>query len=204
MTRLDVISSYIKDGEKVLDVGCDKALLSRILARRGIYSVASDIHIHIIDEAISLTNDELKKYITFKAGDGITIDNESEYTLVLAGMGTYTILSIISNSKKEFNKIITISNNNHDILRKEMLKYGYAVKEEEIIKEKNKYYNLIVFTKGYLDYSKEELIVGLNHNNKELLREKNIFLINKYKKILKDKYVEEIDDLVKILENYNY
>lgn len=44
-----------------------------------------------------------------------------------------------------FNKIITISNNNHDILRSEMIKLGYYIKEEEIIKDKSKYYNLIVF-----------------------------------------------------------
>ena len=76
MTRLDSISSYINENELVLDVGCDKAHLSRILAKRKIYSVASDIHPHIIEEAISLTSPELIKYITFKAGDGVTIDDE--------------------------------------------------------------------------------------------------------------------------------
>lgn len=203
MTRLDIISSYIKDGEKVLDVGCDKAHLSRILARRGIYSIASDIHKHIIDEAISLTNDELKKYITFKVGDGITIEDESKYTLVLAGMGTYTILDIISNSKKKFKKIITISNNNHNILRKEMTRYGYKVYSEEIIKEKNKYYNLIVFVKGHKEYSKEELIIGVNHKNKLLLKEKNDILISKYKEILCKKDIKEIKDVLDVLLSYD-
>lgn len=201
MTRLDVISSYISEDEKVLDVGCDKAHLSRLLAKRGIYSVASDIHKHIIDESTRLTSDELKKYITFKVGDGITISDEENYTLVIAGMGTYNILDIINRSKKEFKKIITISNNNHDILRKEMLKYGYVVNSEEIIKEKNKYYNLIIFVKGNKNYTKEELIIGINHKNKDLLKEKNNMLIEKYKEILKNKYIKELDDLVKILEN---
>lgn len=204
MTRLDVISSYIKEDEKVLDVGCDKAHLSRILARRGIYSIASDIHNHIIEEAKSLTNDKLKQYIIFNVCDGVPNIDESEYTLVLAGMGTYTILDIISNSKKDFNKIITISNNNHDILRNKMLKYGYVVSSEEVIKEKNKYYNLIIFIKGYKEYTKEELIVGVNHKNIDLLKEKNNYLIKKYKDILNNKYIEELDDVVKILENYKY
>lgn len=201
MTRLDVISSYISEDEKVLDVGCDKAHLSRLLAKRGIYSVASDIHKHIIDESIRLTSDELKEYITFKVGDGITISDEENYTLVIAGMGTYNILDIINRSKRKFKKIITISNNNHDILRKEMLKYGYVVNSEEIIKEKNKYYNLIIFVKGNRNYTKEELIIGINHKNKDLLKEKNNMLIDKYKEILKNKYIKELDDLVKILEN---
>lgn len=204
MTRLEIISSYIEDNEKVLDVGCDKAHLSRILAKRGIYSIASDIHTHIIKEAEELTNDNLKKYITFNVSDGIPNINLDGYTLTISGMGTYLILDIISKSNTKFNKIITISNNNHDILRKNMLKYGYMVKSEEIIKEKNKYYNLIIFTKGYKEYTKEELIIGINHKNKELLKEKNDYIINKYKSILKNKYIEELDNIVKILENYKY
>lgn len=204
MTRLETISSYINDGELVLDVGCDKAHLSRILAKRKIYSVASDIHPHIIEEAISLTSPELIKYITFKAGDGVTIDDEENYTLVLAGMGTYTILKILENSKKEFKKVITISNNNHDILRTEMLKYGYKVDCEEIIKEKKKYYNLIVFIKGKKEYSKEEILYGYNHKNKILLKERNDYLINKYTKILKHTNNKNLVEKVEILKNFKY
>ncbi len=204
MTRLETISSYINNGELVLDVGCDKAHLSRILAKRKIYSVASDIHPHIIEEAISLTSPELIKYITFKAGDGVTIDDEKNYTLVLAGMGTHTILKILDNSKKEFKKVITISNNNHDILRTKMLKYGYKVDCEEIIKEKKKYYNLIVFIKGKKDYSKEEILYGYNHKNKILLKERNDYLINKYTKILEHTNNKNLVEKVEILKNFKY
>ncbi len=204
MTRLEKISSYIKNNEKVLDVGCDKAHLSRILAKREIYSVASDIKNHIINEAMNLTSTDLKKYITFKVGNGITIENEKDYTLVLSGMGTYTILNIIKNSKKEFKKIITISNNNHDILRIGMLNYGYVIKCEEIIKEKDKYYNLIVFIKGNKKYSEEEILFGCNHKNIKLLKERNEYLIQKYKKILESTKKEELVNKVNILENFKY
>ena len=202
MTRLETISKYITDNEKVLDVGCDQALLSRLLAKRGIYSIASDLRSNIIEKAKETTPKTFLSYIDFRVGDGVTLkNNENNFTLVLAGMGAYTILDILKNTDKRFDKIITISNNNNDMLRKEMLKLKYKVSLEEIIKEKGKYYNLIVFLPGTTIYSEEETIVGVNHQNKGLLKEYNDYLIEKYYKITKNK---ELVKVVGILKNYTY
>lgn len=204
MTRLEKISSYISDNEKVLDVGCDQALLSKILAKRKIYSIASDLRPNIIENAKKNLTPLEKEYITFSVSNGVpTILNE-EYTLVLSGMGAYTILDILKNSNYRFNKIITISNNNHDILRTEMSKLNYYVLEEEIMKEKGKFYNLIVFDNVKRDYSKEQILVGINHKNKELLKEKNDYLIKKYTSILNNANNEKLIDIVNTLKNYKY
>ena len=204
MTRLEKISSYISDNEKVLDVGCDQALLSKILAKRKIYSIASDLRPNIIENAKKNLTPLEKEYITFSVSNGIpTILNE-EYTLVLSGMGAHTILDILKNSNYRFNKIITISNNNNDILRTEMSKLNYYVLEEEIIKEKGKFYNLIVFDNVKRDYSKEQILVGINHKNKELLKEKNDYLIKKYTSILNIANNEKLIDIVNTLKNYKY
>lgn len=204
MTRLEKISSYISDNEKVLDVGCDQALLSKILAKRKIYSIASDLRPNIIENAKKNLTPLEKEYITFSVSDGVpTILNE-EYTLVLSGMGAHTILDILKNSNYRFNKIITISNNNNDILRTEMSKLNYYVLEEEIIKEKGKFYNLIVFDNVKRDYSKEQILVGINHKNKELLKEKNEYLIKKYTSILNIANNEKLIDIVNTLKDYKY
>lgn len=204
MTRLEKISSYIRDNEKVLDVGCDQALLSKILAKRKIYSIASDLRPNIIENAKKNLTPLEKEYITFSVSNGVpTILNE-EYTLVLSGMGAHTILDILKNSNYRFNKIITISNNNHDILRTEMSKLNYYVLEEEIIKEKGKFYNLIVFDNVKRDYSKEQILVGINHKNKELLKEKNEYLIKKYTSILNIANNEKLIDIVNTLKDYKY
>lgn len=204
MTRLEKISSYISDNEKVLDVGCDQALLSKILAKRKIYSIASDLRPNIIENAKKNLTPLEKEYITFSVSDGVpTILNE-EYTLVLSGMGAHTILDILKNSNYRFNKIITISNNNNDILRTEMSKLNYYVLEEEIIKEKGKFYNLIVFDNVKRDYSKEQILVGINHKNKELLKEKNDYLIKKYTSILNNANNEKLIDIVNTLKDYKY
>lgn len=204
MTRLEKISSYISDNEKVLDIGCDQALLSKILAKRKIYSIASDLRPNIIENAKKNLTPLEKEYITFSVSNGVpTILNE-EYTLVLSGMGAHTILDILKNSNYRFNKIITISNNNNDILRTEMSKLNYYVLEEEIIKEKGKFYNLIVFDNVKRDYSKEQILVGINHKNKELLKEKNDYLIKKYTSILNNANNEKLIDIVNTLKDYKY
>lgn len=204
--RIERISSYIEDTEKVIDVGCDSCLLSILLAKRGIHSVASDLRKNIIENAKEKIDKNLQKYISFRVGDGVTLtEDENDYTLVLAGMGSYLMINIMKNTTKTFLKIITISNNNHDILRKEFLTLGYIVDKEEIIKERNKFYNLIVFVKGRSIYSEEDLVIGLNHQNIPLLKEKNKELINKYKKIIEtindSKKIKELERTIKILES---
>ncbi len=205
MTRLEKISSYINNDELVLDVGCDQALLSIMLAKRGIFSIASDLRENIIKKAQKNVPEDLKKYITFRVGDGITLNSdETNYTLVMSGMGSYLILKILNSTPRKFKKIITISNNNHDILRKNMLDLGYIIDKEEIIKEKNKYYNLIIFKEGKTEYTKEELLIGKNHQNVRLLKEKNKFLIDKYEKIIKNiskqTEIEELEEKINILK----
>lgn len=205
MTRIKKISSYIEDNEKVIDVGCDQALLSKLLAKRHIYSIASDVVDSIIERASENLTLEEKKYIDFRVGSGVTLnENETDYTLVTAGMGTYTILDIVKNSKVRFNKIITISNNHHETLRREMIKMGYFIKLEEIVKEKGKLYNMIIFDTIEREFTNVELIVGYNHQNIELLKERNNLLINKYKEILLKTNNDIISEKLKILANYNY
>ena len=205
MTRLNVISSYISEGDKVIDVGCDMALLSKLLAKRNIYSIASDINQNIINRAYDSTSDYLKKYIDFRVGNGITLkNNEINFIVVISGMGTHNILNIIKNDKNDYKKIITLSNNKYYELRKGMSSLGYKIIEEEIIKERNKYYNLIVFTKGISKLSEEDLIIGISHNNKALLKEYNEFLIKKYYEILNKYNNEKLVNVINILKNYKY
>ena len=195
--RIERIVSYISSKDSVADIGCDQAFLSELLAKKEIYSVASDIKENIVLSAKKRINNDLRKYISFVVGDGTENIPDKIDTLVLSGMGAYTILKILGNSKKQYKKVITISNNNHDILREKMLKLKYTVSKEEIILEKGKYYNLILFIPGESKYSKEELLIGKNHQNTELLREKLEKDLNKYNKIY------ELSQNKKILNNIN-
>ena len=178
MNRIETIYSLIDENDKVVDVGCDQAKLGILLAARNQSSIASDISENVINKAKKDIDTPL---IDLRVSDGLkNIKKDEADTLVLSGMGTHTIIDIISKSNLKFKKIITISNNYHDILRTKMNNLGYSVELEQIIKENDKYYNLIEFKEGKTKYSDYEIYFGLNHIDKELYQEYLEYLKNKY------------------------
>ena len=141
MNRIETIYSLIDKNDKVVDVGCDQAKLGIMLAKTNIKSIASDISINVINRAKEDINKlGLSEYIDLRVSNGLSnIKNDEADTLVLSGMGTHTILEILNNTNLRFKKIITISNNYHDILRTKMNDLNYKIDKEIIIKENNKY-----------------------------------------------------------------
>ena len=205
MNRIDAIYSFIDLKDRVVDVGCDQAKLGILLAKRNQKSIASDISPKVIERAsLDIRKLGLDNLIDLRVSNGLQNIKEKEAdTLVLSGMGTHTILEILNNTKLRFNKIITISNNYHDILRDKMNELNYKVDKELIIKENNKYYNLILFTKGIKKYTKKELLLGLNQVDSELYKEYLNHLLNKYKTIKKsskDKNIK-IDEMITLIES---
>lgn len=188
MNRIESICSFINDNDLVVDVGCDQVEVGILLSKRNIKSIASDISENVVKSAKDKINKlNLNDYIDLRVSDGLNnIKDKEANALVLAGMGTHTILEILNNTNLRFNKIITISNNYHDILRSEMNKLNYKVSEELIICENNKYYNLIVFTPGNREYTEKELLLGLNHKDKVMYNKYLDYLKNKYLKIQKE------------------
>ena len=203
MNRIEAIYSLIDPKDKVVDVGCDQAKLALILSKRGQFSIASDISENVINRAKKDIKSDL---IDLRVSNGLSNIKEGEAdTLVLAGMGTHTILEILNNTKLRFNKIITISNNYHDILRTKMNDLNYIVDCEQIIKENNKYYNLIVFKQGNKKYNDYEINFGLNHKDNKLYNEYLDYLKNKYKIIKKSSKNKnkKINALLKLLDGQN-
>ena len=194
--RIDAIIKYFNSDDRVVDIGCDHALLSKKLATKGIPSIASDINESIINKRKGENHSSL---ITFKVSDGLkNIDDNSYDTVVTSGMGSNLIYDIISNSTLNFKKLITVSNKDYYELRKNITSLGFIIDKEEIIYEKNKYYNLIVFVKGNKEYTDEELLLGVNHQNKELFIKYNKYLLDKYSSILKEIPKNKQDDIKNI------
>lgn len=205
MNRIEAIYSFIDLKDRVVDVGCDQAKLGILLAKRNQKSIASDISPKVIERAsLDIRKLGLDNLIDLRVSNGLQNIKENEAdTLVLSGMGTHTILEILNNTKLKFNKIITISNNYHDILRDKMNELNYKVDKELIIKENNKYYNLILFTEGTKEYSQKELLLGLNQVDNKLYNEYLNHLLKKYKTIKessKDKNIK-IDEMITLIES---
>ena len=205
MNRIESIYSLIDENDKVVDVGCDQAKLSIMLAKRNQKSIAADISEKVIDRASKTIKElSLDNLIDLRVSNGLDNIKESEVdTLVLSGMGTHTILDILNNTNIKFKKIITISNNYHDILRVKMNDLGYKINKELIIKENNKYYNLIEFTIGNNNLSKEEELIGLNHIDKTMYNEYLNYLLDKYLNIQKQSKNQnkKINEIINIIKN---
>lgn len=206
MNRIEAIYSLINIGDKVIDVGCDQAELGIMLGRNGISSIASDISEKVIEKAREKISElNLNNYIDLRVSNGLeNIKEDEANTLVLAGMGTHTILDILSSTNILFDKIITISNNYHDTLRIKMNELNYTVHSELIIKENNKYYNLIMFIPGSKSYSEYEILLGLNHIDNKLYNDYLKYILNKYKKIQEtsENKNEKINKIINLIESH--
>lgn len=187
--RLLAIASLIDKGSSVLDVGTDHAYLPIFLSQNKKCKsiIASDVS----SNALKIAKDNLKKYhiddVKLILSNGLDSINEDYDTIVLAGMGTSTIIKILEN-KKLPNTLIISSNNDLYKLRKFMNKIKYKIKEEIVILEKNKYYDIIKYQKGNEKLSYFKKMYGKSNDKKYykylLANEKFIFKkVNLFKKI---------------------
>ena len=179
--RLTKITEYIDKNDSVIDVGCDHGYLTIYLYKNKLCKnvFGSDISKNALEYAIN-NSKKGNLDINFYVSDGLKDIKEYYDTIVISGMGTHTIIDILSN-KELPNKIILSSNNDYYILRKFMYSLGYSITKEDIIKENNKYYDIMCFIKNKTHIKKKDLFLGF-HNNIDYynyLINKNILIMKK-------------------------
>ena len=122
--RLEEIASLVET-EKVIDVGCDHALLSIYLTKeKEKECIAVDISPNVILRAKkNIERYQLQDKIQILVNDGIkNIPLTGDETIIIAGMGSTTILKIIEEVKE--NPLIVCSNNDQEFLRRGLVKKG--------------------------------------------------------------------------------
>jgi len=179
--RLEKLANYIPDNSNMVDIGCDHGLLDIYLVqqRKNVQVIASDVN----ENALGNAKKNIKKYqlddkITTVLSNGLdSIDTKDVDTIVIAGMGSHTIVGILYNNLKKLkkvNRLVLQSNNDLDFLRYKVTKIGYYITKEELVKDAGIIYTIIEFQKGHRFYSKKDLYFGpclLNENSK-LFQEK--------------------------------
>jgi len=160
--RLNTIASFIKNKSNVVDIGCDHAYLDIYLIKnKNCKCIACDINENALNNAKkNIKNYDLIDKIDNKLTDGINgINIKKTDTIVISGMGTNTIIHILSN-KKLSNNIIISSNNDIEKLRLFMMSINYYIFNEKFILDNNKPYIIINFKKDNKKYSKFEYKFG--------------------------------------------
>lgn len=195
--RLKKIASFVKEDAYILDVGCDHALLDIYLAKNkeNIKIIASDINEGPLNQAKkNLEKYDVTNKITLALADGLESINNDVDTVIISGMGTSTILEILKKDKLEnVKQLIISSNNNYELLRKNIVKLGFIIDKEEIVYENKKYYPIISFIKGNKKYKRIELKEG-----PILIKEKDDI----YKKYITNKIEKNKNILSKLNSNH--
>lgn len=182
--RLKAIVKFVDKKDSLVDVGCDHGLLSIYLYENKLVKkvIASDINQNALNSAINNINIR-KLNIETVLSDGINnVNLKGINTLVISGMGTNTILHILSDSKKlkNINKLILQSNNDHELLRRELNNKGYYLEDEVYTFEKDKWYVTCKFVKDNRFNDVNVIKYGFL-NNCDYVN----YLINKEKDIIK-------------------
>ncbi len=205
--RLKTIASLVPTKDNVIDIGCDHALLDIYLTLYNENScIAADISEKVIDNAkkniIKYNLQNKIETIVSNGTNNIQLDKKS--TIVISGMGTYTILDIVSKIDKEkINKLIIQSNNNLFDLRKKINELGYEIELEQVVFDKNKYYTIIVFIKGNRLYKRKQLKYGVNYIKNDEYYKYISYLINKNNDIILRLNNKHIFKKIRLkLENY--
>ena len=140
-TRLLACAALVAPGDRVADIGCDHGYLSIHLLTNGIAAsvIASDIRQGPLESAIR----NAKKYgvqnkIQFYLSDGVQNIPRQFDTLICAGMGADTMISILSAApwlKNEHYRLILQCQSKTPALRRYLYENGWFVDTESVLRD---------------------------------------------------------------------
>lgn len=186
--RLKTIGDLVPLSSYPLDIGCDHALLSIYLVkeRKVSKAIASDNKSGPLKKAEeNVKFYKVKEKVELVKAEGLDSFKEGIDTVTISGMGGLNINRILENNKKYLKNINTLilSPNNYSLaVKRKLIKLGYHISNETLVKENNIIYEIYVFEKGKKYYSYKKLFLG-----PILMTKKDSLTKEYYKKFLETK-----------------
>ncbi len=146
--RLKSITSFVKSDEIVADIGTDHGFVPIFLLENNIakHVYCTDISENSLQKCIDEFNGrELENRAEFLVGDGlIPLEGKKIDTVIIAGMGGYLIYDILNawSGKKSANFILQPMQN-ADTLRELLLVNGFNIKDEALVYEDNRFFEIM-------------------------------------------------------------
>ena len=178
--RLETIGKLVPSSSLVLDLGCDHAYLPLYLVKnRGFKKVyASDNKEGPLKiAALNIHKMNCDNNIELILAEGLDAYREGIDTLIISGMGGLSINKILLADQKKlknFKTIILSPNNFIPAVRINMARFGFIIKDELVVKDKNIIYPILIFEQGKARYKKEDLYLG------PILKNKTDSLVKEY------------------------
>ncbi len=139
--RLKVCCSFISPGDRVADIGCDHGYLGIHLLKSGIASsvIAADVNPMPLHSAVlNAEKYGVKEKMTFFLSDGVqNIPHEFD-TMVCAGMGADTMISILGAAswlKNSHYRLILQCQSKTPQLRRYLSDQGWCITEETVLRD---------------------------------------------------------------------
>lgn len=139
--RLLACCRFVSPGDRVADIGCDHGYLGIYLLKNGLASsvIAADIHEGPLQSAVR--NSEkfgVRDKMSFYLSDGVQNIPRDFDTLVCAGMGADTMVSILSAApwlKNTRYRLILQCQSKTPMLRRYLSENGWRIQEETVLKD---------------------------------------------------------------------
>lgn len=147
--RLKAITKYIPPYTTLADIGTDHAYLIIYAMEQGLIYKAQAIDNKPGPLASAKKNcikKGLEEQVEFTLASGLHSFNPEMEVVVIAGMGANTIIEIIEEAfetAKKVKRLILQANTHLNSLRIYLDGAGFEIEKEEILEEKNKFYEII-------------------------------------------------------------
>lgn len=153
--RLRAVADLVPTGAALADIGTDHAYLPVWLLLEGKISraIAADLREGPLNRAMLTAKEyECRDNIAFRLCNGLSgLKPEDADTIVIAGMGGETIAAILQaapwTQSSDYTLILQPMSAQND-LRRWLWQQGYDIKKEELIREGDKLYNILLVSFG--------------------------------------------------------
>ncbi len=185
--RLQACCSFISHGDRVADIGCDHGYLGIYLLREGIasYVIAADINGMPLQSAVrNAEKFGVQDKISFYLSDGVKNIPKDFDTLVCAGMGADTMISILEAApwlrEKQYRLILQCQSKT-PMLRQYLSRNGWSIEEETVLRDGRFLYTVM---EVYWQPESPRLTAGQCHFPPALLKKPTKELSEYYQNIL--------------------
>lgn len=187
-SRLEAIVDLCPVARKIADIGCDHGYVAceLVLQSKAEMVVATEKSLECLNKAVTLAdNINITPFISFRQGDGF--DAITKYDkldcAIIAGMGGIEIIKILSKKPKKLFNFVLQPQSDVILLRRYLIENKFNIVVDKLVKDGDKYYNVLRVTKGRCELSDLELYFGRTNftDNYVVFYE---YLINKQKKLV--------------------
>lgn len=125
--------------------------------------IASEKSVACLNKAVALADSiNIMPFISFRQGDGFEAITKYDKLncAVIAGMGGLEIIKILKNRPKKLFDFVLQPQSDVILLRKYLIDNKFNILVDKLVKEGDKYYNVIRVTKGKCNLADLELYFG--------------------------------------------